>query len=146
LIGASRFWERAAYRGVTTLRTSGPRRRGARRRRRPRRPQLRAGARETPGEQIVGFVDDDPRLWRRRLIGVPVLGAADEMPEIIAEARPDLVFVSIPDAPSARLDLVFDACVDAGVDCRIVRREIEAAPYVEPEPTNVRSIRSRGGR
>src|SRR5205814_10712883 len=27
LIGASRFWERAAYRGVTTLRSPGPRRR-----------------------------------------------------------------------------------------------------------------------
>ena len=43
------------------------------RRRRPR----RAGAslrelRETPGEQVVGFVDDDPRLHRRRLLGVRV--------------------------------------------------------------------------
>ena len=102
--------------------------------------------RETPGEQIVGFVDDDPRLWRRRLLGVPVLGATDEMPEIVAEARPDLVFVAIPDAPSARLDLVFDACADASVDCQFVRREIEARPFVEPEPSNVTSIRSRGGR
>jgi UDP-GlcNAc:undecaprenyl-phosphate/decaprenyl-phosphate GlcNAc-1-phosphate transferase len=146
LIGASRFWERAAYRGVTTLRASGPRRRvlvvGAGRGGRSFARELR----ETPGEQIVGFVDDDPRLWRRRLIGVPVLGAADEMPEIIAEARPDLVFVAIPDAPRARLDLVFEACAAAGLDCRIVRREIEAAPYLEPEPSNVRSIRSRGGR
>jgi hypothetical protein len=148
LIGASRFWERAAYRGVTTLRSSGPRRRvlvvGAGRSGRGFARELR----ETPGEQVVGFVDDDPRLWRRRLLGVPVLGSADEMPEIIAEARPDAVFVAIPGAPSARLDLVFDACGDAGVDCRIVRREIEPAlPFVEPEPTsNVTSIRSRGGR
>jgi FlaA1/EpsC-like NDP-sugar epimerase len=146
LIGASRFWERAAYRGVTRLRSSGPRRRvlvvGAGRSGRSFARELR----ETPGEQIVGFVDDDPRLWRRRLIGVPVLGSADEMPAILAEARPDLVFVAIPDAPRARLELVFDACTDASVDCRIVRREIEAAPFVEPEPSNVRSIRSRGGR
>jgi UDP-GlcNAc:undecaprenyl-phosphate GlcNAc-1-phosphate transferase len=146
LIGASRFWERAAYRGVTTLRSSGPRRRvlvvGAGRSGRSFARELR----ETPGEQIVGFVDDDPRLWRRRLIGVPVLGAAGEMPDIIAEARPDLVFVAIPDAPTARLDLVFDACADAGVDCRVVRREIAAAPFVEPGPSNVTSIRSRGGR
>jgi UDP-GlcNAc:undecaprenyl-phosphate/decaprenyl-phosphate GlcNAc-1-phosphate transferase len=146
LIGASRFWERAAYRGVTTLRTSGPRRRvlvvGAGRGGRSFARELR----ETPGEQIVGFVDDDPRLWRRRLIGVPVLGAIEGMPDIIAEARPDLVFVAIPDAPGARLDLVFDACADAGVDCRIVRRAIEAAPVLEPEPSNVRPIRSHGGR
>jgi hypothetical protein len=70
------------------------------------------------------------------------------MPEIMAEARPDAVFVAIPEAPSARLDLVFRACVEAGVDCRVVRREIEPAlPFTEPEPTsNVTSIRSRGGR
>ena len=36
--------------------------------------------RETPGERVVGFLDDDPRLWRRRLQGVPVLGTADESP------------------------------------------------------------------
>jgi UDP-GlcNAc:undecaprenyl-phosphate GlcNAc-1-phosphate transferase len=147
LIGASRFWERAAYRGVMTLRSSEPRRRalvvGAGRSGRSFARELR----ETPGEQLVGFVDDDPRLWRRRLLGVPVLGTADEMAEIIAEARPDAVFVAIPDAPSARLDLVFEACAGAGLDCRIVRREIEPAlPAGEPEPSNVTQLRSRGGR
>src|SRR5207247_10427306 len=68
LVGASRFWERAAYRGVVSLRAAGPRRRvivvGAGRSGRSFARELR----ETPGERIVGFVDDDPRLWRRRLI------------------------------------------------------------------------------
>jgi UDP-GlcNAc:undecaprenyl-phosphate GlcNAc-1-phosphate transferase len=129
LIGASRFWERAAYRGVTSLRTLGPRRRvvvvGAGRSGRSLARELR----ETPGEQIVGFVDDDPRLWRRRLLGVPVLGSADEMPRIVVEARPDVVFVAIPNAPSERLDFVLTACLEARVDCRFVRREIEPDPW-----------------
>jgi UDP-GlcNAc:undecaprenyl-phosphate GlcNAc-1-phosphate transferase len=129
LIGASRFWERAAYRGVTSLRTLGPRRRvvvvGAGRSGRSLARELR----ETPGEQIVGFVDDDPRLWRRRLLGVPVLGSADEMPRIVVEARPDVVFVAIPNAPPERLDFVRTACREARVDCRFVRREIEPDPW-----------------
>jgi UDP-GlcNAc:undecaprenyl-phosphate GlcNAc-1-phosphate transferase len=132
LIGASRFWERAAYRGVTTLRTPGPRRRvlvvGAGRSGRSFARELR----ETPGEQVVGFVDDDPRLWRRRLLGTPVLGSADEMRQIVLEARPDVVFVAIPHAPSERLDFVRSACDEARVDCRFVRREIDPDPWTSP--------------
>jgi UDP-GlcNAc:undecaprenyl-phosphate GlcNAc-1-phosphate transferase len=129
LIGASRFWERAAYRGVTSLRSAETRRRvlvvGAGRSGRSFARELR----ETPGEQLVGFVDDDPRLWRRRLLGVPVLGSADEMRRIVHEARPDIVFVAIPDASSERLDFVRSACSEAQVDCRFVRREIEPDPW-----------------
>ena len=145
LIGASRFWERAAYRGVTTLTTSGPRRRvlvvGAGRGGRSFARELR----ETPGEQVVGFVDDDSRLRRRRLLGVPVLGTIDETAEIIAEIRPDVVLVVIPNAPSERLDLVKEACRESGIECQLVRREIERLS--DPSPTsNVTSIHTRGGR
>jgi UDP-GlcNAc:undecaprenyl-phosphate/decaprenyl-phosphate GlcNAc-1-phosphate transferase len=129
LVGASRFWERAAYRGLSTLRSRGPRRRvlvvGAGRSGRSLARELR----ETSGEAVVGFVDDDPRLWRRRLLGVPVLGSADEMRRIVLEARPELVLVTIPNAPSERLDFVRDACDEASVDCRFVRREIDPDPW-----------------
>jgi FlaA1/EpsC-like NDP-sugar epimerase len=129
LIGASRFWERAAYRGVTTLRTSGPRRRvlvvGAGRSGRSFARELR----ETPDEQLVGFVDDDPRLWRQRLLGAQVLGSADEMRRIVLEARPDIVFVSIPDASSERLDFVRSTCEEAQIECLFVRREIDSEPW-----------------
>jgi UDP-GlcNAc:undecaprenyl-phosphate GlcNAc-1-phosphate transferase len=86
--------------------------------------------RETPGERVVGFVDDNPRLRRRRLQGLPVRGTLAEMRSILAEARPDLVYVTIPNAPRERLDLVVDECVAAGVDCRLVRRQIEVDPRV----------------
>ena len=129
LIGASRFWERAAYRGVTSLRTSGQRRRvlvvGAGRSGRSFARELR----ETPHQQLVGFVDDDSRLWRQRLLGVQVLGSADEMRRIVLEARPDIVFVSIPDASSERLDFVRSACDAAQIECLFIRREIDSEPW-----------------
>jgi FlaA1/EpsC-like NDP-sugar epimerase len=84
--------------------------------------------RETPGERVVGFVDDDPRLWRRRLQGAPVLGSADESARILVEARPDQVLVTIPRAPRERLEFVIGACADARVPLHFVRREFDVQP------------------
>ena len=84
--------------------------------------------RETAGEQVVGFVDDDQRLARRRLQGVPVLGGLLEIESVLAKARPDTVLVTIPDAPRERLGLVIDACALAEVPCRFVRRETDLDP------------------
>jgi UDP-GlcNAc:undecaprenyl-phosphate GlcNAc-1-phosphate transferase len=128
LIGASRFWERAFVRGVSALTGRSDRNRtlivGAGRGGRSLLRELR----ETVGEQVVGFVDDDPRLSRRRLQGVPVLGGTGEIEGILSRARPDAVLVTIPDAPRDRLGLVIDACTLAQVPCRFVRRETDLDP------------------
>jgi UDP-GlcNAc:undecaprenyl-phosphate GlcNAc-1-phosphate transferase len=86
--------------------------------------------RETRGERVLGFVDDNPRLRRRRLQGLPVRGSLAEMDRIIDRVRPDLVLVTIPDAARARLDAVRDACERHGVRCRFVRREVDIDPRV----------------
>jgi UDP-GlcNAc:undecaprenyl-phosphate/decaprenyl-phosphate GlcNAc-1-phosphate transferase len=128
LVGASRFWERGFVRAVSSLTGRGDRRRtlivGAGRGGRSLLRELR----ETHGEQVVGFVDDDARLARRRLQGVPVLGGLIEIEPILARARPDTVLVTIPDAPRERLSLVIDACALADVPCRFVRRETDLDP------------------
>jgi UDP-GlcNAc:undecaprenyl-phosphate/decaprenyl-phosphate GlcNAc-1-phosphate transferase len=130
LVGVSRFWERGFVRGVSSLTGRADRRRtlivGAGRGGRSLLRELR----ETPGEQIVGFVDDDRRLARRRLQGVAVLGGTSEIERVLSRARPDTVLVTIPDAPRERLDLVIDACARADVPCRFVRRETDLDPRV----------------
>src|SRR5205085_646651 len=82
-IGASRFWERAAVRFLGSFLARGSRHRtlivGAGRAGRSLLRELR----ETPGEQIVGFVDDDPRLRGRRLQGVPVVGTVQEIEQAL---------------------------------------------------------------
>jgi UDP-GlcNAc:undecaprenyl-phosphate GlcNAc-1-phosphate transferase len=128
VIGASRFWERGFVRAVSTFTGRGERRRtvivGAGRGGRSLLRELR----ETAGEQVVGFVDDDPRLARRRLQGVPVLGGLLEIEGVLAKVRPDTVLVTIPDASRERLGLVIDACALAEVPCRFVRRETDLDP------------------
>ncbi len=128
LVGSSRFGERALFRALSTLKDRGSRRRtlvvGAGRSGRSLVRELR----ETPGEQVVGFVDDDPRLRRRRLLGVPVHGGSTEIERILAATRPDTVLVTIPQAPPDRLDAVVRACAAADVPCRFVRRETDLDP------------------
>jgi len=130
LIGSSRFAERALFRALATMKDRRSRRRtvivGAGRGGRSLLRELR----ETPGEQVVGFVDDDSRLRRRRLQGVPVLGGCLDMERVLALARPDLVLVTIPDAPRERLDAVVAGCSASGVPCRFVRRELDLDPKV----------------
>jgi len=122
LIGASRFWERAIVRGISSLTHAGRRRtlivgagRGGR--------SLLRELRETPGEQVVGFIDDAPQLRRSRLQGVAVLGTSADLQRVLARVEPDAVLVTIPDAPRDVLDAIVAACAAADVHCRFVRRE-----------------------
>jgi FlaA1/EpsC-like NDP-sugar epimerase len=87
--------------------------------------------RETTGERVLGFIDDNPQLRRRRLHGVPILGGTHELERILERQKPDLVFVTIPDAPPERLGDVLAACEARDVRCRFVRREIDLDPRVE---------------
>jgi UDP-GlcNAc:undecaprenyl-phosphate GlcNAc-1-phosphate transferase len=128
VIGISRFGERALFRAKAMTQRDGRRTLivGAGRSGRSLLRELR----ETPGERVVGFVDDDPRLIRRRLLGTPVRGGTLDMERILAATHPDTVLVTIPHAPAERLDAVVRACAAAGIDCRFVRRETDLDPVV----------------
>jgi UDP-GlcNAc:undecaprenyl-phosphate GlcNAc-1-phosphate transferase len=130
LIGAARFSERAVAHAISTFVGRGSRRRvlvvGAGRAGRSLLRELR----ETPGEHVVGFVDDDPALRRRRIQGVAVVGDLAEIGWALGRLQPDAVLVTIPDAPRERLDAVVEACGRASVACRFVRREIDLDPAV----------------
>jgi FlaA1/EpsC-like NDP-sugar epimerase len=127
LIGASRFAERAFDRSLGRLRGRDQLQRtlivGAGRAGRSLLRELREES-----DRVVGFVDDDPRLRSRRLLGVPVYGSVTELRAVLAAASPDRVLVTIPDAPRATLDAVVAACRDSGVPCRFVRRELDLDP------------------
>jgi UDP-GlcNAc:undecaprenyl-phosphate GlcNAc-1-phosphate transferase len=129
LVGASRFAERALMHGLASLRERDGRRalivgagRGGR--------SLMRELRETPGDRVVGFVDDNPALRRRRVHGVAVLGGLTEVASVIGRTSPDVVLVTIPNAPRERLDAVVRACAEAEVTCRFVRRDVDLDPRV----------------
>jgi UDP-GlcNAc:undecaprenyl-phosphate GlcNAc-1-phosphate transferase len=81
--------------------------------------------------RVVGFLDDNPRVRRRRIAGISVVGSLDEAGRAIASTRAHEVLVSIPLAPQERLDEVIREAESAGIPCRIVRRHVE---LTAPEP------------
>jgi UDP-GlcNAc:undecaprenyl-phosphate/decaprenyl-phosphate GlcNAc-1-phosphate transferase len=89
--------------------------------------------REGHDARVVGFLDDNPRVRRRRILGVSVVGSLDETDRAIASTRADEVLVSIPAAPQERLDAVTSAAERAGVPCRLVRRHVEHVELPAPE-------------
>jgi len=93
--------------------------------------------RERQAARVVGFLDDNPRVRRRRILGITVVGSTDEADRAIASTRAEEVLVTIPDAAPERLDAVVRAAEGAGIPCRIVRRhtEFSAAEPVEASLT-----------
>jgi UDP-GlcNAc:undecaprenyl-phosphate/decaprenyl-phosphate GlcNAc-1-phosphate transferase len=81
--------------------------------------------------RVVGFLDDNPRLRRRRVQGVPVLGAIGDAGTALETTRADELVVTIPDAPAERLEALGRACDAAGVAHRVVRER----PLPAPTPT-----------
>ena len=90
---------------------------------------------ETPDTRVVGFLDDNTRLRRRRIHGVQVRGAVDEAERFLGPLKIDEVLVTIPSAPPERLEALVASCESAAVDCRFVVREFAAPPALTRVPT-----------
>jgi FlaA1/EpsC-like NDP-sugar epimerase len=74
----------------------------------------------TPGLQVVGLLDDDPRFLGRALHGVTVLGGHAKIPALAGKLDVDQVLLAIP---SATGDLVRDVakyCEEAEVSLRVL--------------------------
>ncbi len=128
-IGGSRLAERTIVTGTRSMRNRTARRVlivGAGRTGRSVARELR----ETDGERVVGFVDDNPRLRRRSVQGVKVVGGSGELERLLKRLEPDIVLVTIPNAPREALDPVVAACDALEVPCRFVRRELDLDPRV----------------
>jgi FlaA1/EpsC-like NDP-sugar epimerase len=70
------------------------------------------------GARAIGFVDDDPRKRGMTAAGVKVLGATDEIGEILDRRAPDEVIIAIPSAPGVLRAKVVAACRERDIPVR----------------------------
>jgi FlaA1/EpsC-like NDP-sugar epimerase len=69
---------------------------------------------------VVGIVDDSPRLQRKRIHGVQVLGVVDSIPALCRERGVDEVVLAVPSATEAQRGRIITHCRRAGVVVRTV--------------------------
>lgn len=70
----------------------------------------------------VGFLDDSQRWQGAKVHGLPVLGAADDLPAVVENLAVDVVVIAIPSASTAQMQRIVEYCEQAGVPFRTLPR------------------------
>lgn len=65
----------------------------------------------------VGFVDDDPAKQGLVIHGIKVLGAREDICDLVGQHQVERVFISILSRPDDPFSEVLDACAQCGVEC-----------------------------
>src|SRR5215831_13388470 len=77
------------------------------------------------GLQVVGFIDDNPRLRSTRIMGVSVLGTGRRLAAIVEKYKKraptlDQVVITMPSATGRQMREAHASCRAAGVACKVV--------------------------
>jgi FlaA1/EpsC-like NDP-sugar epimerase len=72
------------------------------------------------GADVIGFLDDDPRLALKKAAGIPVLGRTVELERVVRAEGVDEVIIAIPTAPGYFVRCMVKQCRSADVPFKIV--------------------------
>ncbi len=75
-----------------------------------------------PRYVAVGFVDDNPLLYKRRIQGLPVLGNLENLPGIVKEHAVDSLLIAIPSASKEQIKRIVSICEETGKPFQMLPR------------------------
>lgn len=81
---------------------------------------LREFNRPNSGFVAVGYLDDNPSKRGIRIHGVPVFGAVNDLPRVLAEHHVDEVLIAVPSATGAQMGRFIELCNRSNAKFRTV--------------------------
>lgn len=70
--------------------------------------------------RVIGFVDDNKTLTGKRILGIEVLGTADDLKRIVEQNSVDIAFIAMPSASKTRIAEIIGQCSDLNLNTRIM--------------------------
>jgi FlaA1/EpsC-like NDP-sugar epimerase len=74
--------------------------------------------RKTDTYQPVGFVDDKKRRHGQEILGIPILGDCEQIPQLARSCDVDLIILAIPSASGDQMRRLVELCEASGVPFR----------------------------
>ena len=81
---------------------------------------IREIQRNGSGYEVLGCVDDDPTKRGIRILGAPVLGKVEDLPDLLTQYAADEVLIAIPSATGEQMQRFTTVCQRAKVQFRTV--------------------------
>lgn len=81
---------------------------------------IREATRSGSTYTVVACFDDNPSKKGMKLSGVPVVGAVEDLPDLVAKWNVDEILVAVPSATSAQMRRFFSICKRTGLRFRTV--------------------------
>lgn len=75
------------------------------------------------GNEVVGFVDDDPSKAKTRMWGIPVLGNLEDLPWLVGSHHVEELVVAMPSAPPEAIHRLVGICQNLDVSLKILPAE-----------------------
>lgn len=91
------------------------------------------------GYRVVAFVDDDASKWRRRIHGIPILGAIRIIPELVEQRKIDLIAIALPSAGAERISQIIALCQETQASIKILQG-LDEMVGSQPDPPLLREV------
>ena len=78
--------------------------------------------------KVIGFLDKNPNKVKKRLSGVTVLGADDQMEEIVRKYDIDTAFIAIKNISKSELKALIEQCRELNLRTKIVSFQMDDDP------------------
>ncbi len=70
--------------------------------------------------KVVAFFDDDRHKFKKKILGVPVVGAISDMPELVKKYEITTIIVAMPSLPGNFIRKVVNTCIGIKTDIEVL--------------------------